>query len=383
MTDLLLRRDPLYDAAAVPRAYRLTHSGTRAVGFAQLLAGNRAKSLARGLPLLLSVSSDELHEVVALASDVELWLSPAEGRLDTTALQAWTSLPAGVKVVIGDPAVAAGHGVLADVADAVHVDAEHLDVNEITQRTQQFVANRLYVTGVHRGDLAARCRLLGADLLAGQYLSDVNADVTKVVAGDRLTLLQLMTALQSPQVAPDTVTRMVEQSPAVSFELLRWVNSAYVGLRNPVDQIGRAVSLLGPGRVRQVVSLLLTRELSDRPTELSRTALLRGRMCEQVGAALGDGRPAYYIAGMFSMLDVLLETSLENLVEQLPLTDEVTDALLHHDGVVGRTLQATKLYERADFEDPVLDTFTPAVLSAAYLDALVYADDVIGAVAAA
>lgn len=383
MTDLLLRRSALLDATDTPVAYRLTHNGSDARGLVRLLGTTKVDVVSRGLPVLATVSSDELSDLLTLAGGHPLWLRPAEDELDDVAVARWHDLPPNVTVVVGDPVDAPGHAAIGDVATFVHVDAEHLDVHEVTARRQQLLSPRLLVTGVHRVDLAARCRALGAELLGGQYLNDVTHDATRVVEGDRLTLLRLMAELQTSNVAPRTVTELVEQSPSVSFELLRWVNSAWIGLKHEVDDLSRAVGLLGPGRVRQVVSLLLARELSDRPDELSRGALVRARMCEQVGAAMGDVRPGYYVTGLFSMLDALLEIPLDTVVAQLPLTEEVQGALLHHDGRLGRVLQATKLYENAIFDDEALASFDATVLSAAYLDALVYADGVLGAVAAA
>lgn len=380
MSTLLLRRLALLDELDRPAAYRLVHNGPGARGLAALLEGVDLAEVGRGLPLLLTVAGAELDQVLRLTDGHPVWLLPAEDDVGEH-LERWRALPPRARLLVGDPVARPGHAVLDDLADATLVDAEHLDVGELTTRRQQARVGRMHVVGVHRLDLAQRCRALGAELLCGRFLADVGHDATRLVQGDRLTLLQLMALLQQPDASPREVTTLVERSPALSFELLRWVNSAHVGLRNEVDELGRAVGLLGPGRIRQVASLLLTRELSDRPEELSRTALLRARMCDLVGAATGDDRPAYYVVGLFSMLDALLEVPLDVLVGQLPLTEEVGAALLHHHGRIGRVLQATKLYEHGHFEDDALAGFDPQVLASAYLDALVHADRILQAVA--
>ena len=380
MSTLLLRRLALLDELDRPAAFRLVHNGPDARGLAALLADVDVAEVARGLPLLLTVASDELDEVLRLTDGHAVWLLPDEDDL-AAHMGRWRTLPSRARLVVGDPVDRPGHALVDDLADAALVDAEHLDVGELTARRQQLRVARMHVVGVHRIDLARRCRALGAELLSGRYLSDVGHDATRLVQGDRLTLLQLMALLQQPDASPREVTTLVERSPALSFELLRWVNSAHVGLRHAVDELGRAVGLLGPGRIRQVASLLLTRELSDRPEELTRTALLRARMCDLVGGATGDARPAYYVVGLFSMLDALLEVPLDVLVGQLPLTEEVGAALLHHDGRIGRVLQATKLYEHGHFDDDALAGFDPQVLASAYLDAMVHADGILQAVA--
>ena len=79
--------------------------------------------------------------------------------------------------------------------------------------------------------------------------------------------------------------------------------------------------------------------------------LTRARMCELLGADLGDvAGDQLFTVGLLSVADALLEVPLETIVEELPLADEVSAALLRRDGPAGAILKAVVSYEQGDFD---------------------------------
>ncbi len=155
------------------------------------------------------------------------------------------------------------------------------------------------------------------------------------------------------------------------------MNSAWVGLRHEVDSLRQAVVLVGPAVLRQLAGMLLVQQTVDKPPEATRIALLRARMCALVGDMVGDPRPAYHTVGLLSAVDLLTDVPLDEALADLPLTPEVRDALLHLEGRLGRVLQVVRLYERCDWDDPVIATFDPVVLSEAYVRSLAWVEEVV------
>ena len=376
MATQLVGRAPLFDGDAHPAMYRIVTRGGVVDGLVDTILSEEGRALSRGLPLLVPVSTAELQRLIDSDLADTVWAEPLEDEFDGDALDLWRVAAGRLGgVVVRDPIGTAGHGELLGVATAGRVHVEGLSVDDIRLRRQQLRDVRTTIaTGVHTAELQGHMRRLGFEYVGGRYLDDVRIDEARTVDGDRLTLLQLTVLLQQEEPSLDEVTSNIERSPTLAFEVMRWVNSSFIGLNHRIDDIRRAVGLLGPKRLTQIVSLMIAREMNDRPRELYRSALVRGRMCEGVAAGLAAPPHAAYVAGLFSQLPSLLERPLDEIISQLPLSEDVVSALLHHEGRLGRILQAAKLYENALFDDPVLVSMDAMLLSAAYMDAITFAD---------
>lgn len=383
MVTQLVGRAPLFDDEAKPALYRVMTRGGTVDGIVDLLLGEGGRSLARGLPLLVPVPTDDLGRLAASEIAGEVWAEPLEDELDGDAVDAWRAADARLGGVVARERIGTpGHEPLLDVATAGRIHAAGLDIDDIRARSQQLRGVTTIATGVHTAELHGHVRRIGVDLVGGRYLDDVRFDHAKTMDGDRLTLLQLTAMLQQDEPSLDDVTASIEHSPTLAFEVMRWVNSSFIGLNHRIDDIRRAVGLLGPKRLTQIVSLMIAREMNDRPRELYRSALVRARMCERVAADLASPPHAAYVVGLFSQLPSLLERPIEEIVTQLPLSDDIEAALRSHEGRLGRILQAAKLYENALFDDPVLVSLDPVLVSSAYMDAIVFADQLMSSAAA-
>ena len=171
--------------------------------------------------------------------------------------------------------------------------------------------------------IAAGCELFqGYFFCRPQLLSD------RAVAPNRLAMLQLAGALQDPAIELAELDRLISTDVALSYRLLRYINSAYFSLRQQVGSIVRAVALLGIESVRRWATLTIFAEIGEKPRELFLTALIRGRFCEIAGAEQ-DGRPAErFTLGMFSVLDALTDAPMRTIADSLPFPAHIRDALV-------------------------------------------------------
>ena len=134
---------------------------------------------------------------------------------------------------------------------------------------------------------------------------------------NKLTLLRLAASIQDPDLELADLERVVSVDVALSYRLLRYINSAYFSLRQPVSSIGQALALLGIDHVRQWITLTLAAQIGDKPRELFVTALIRARFCQLAGRP-EDGPPAELFAlGLFSVVDALTDTPMEEILAQL------------------------------------------------------------------
>lgn len=202
----------------------------------------------------------------------------------------------------------------------------------------------------------------------------------------RVPLMRLL-SLVAADADTTTMEEVFKLDPKLAFELLRLVNSASFGTRKEITNFGQAIMVLGRRQLQRWLQLLmfsLRKEDGDHPNILMQRAAERGRMLEllsQEGNEKTDKEYAF-MTGVFSMLDILMETPLDELLESVSLPQPVEDALLEHEGRLGALLDLVCATERRDFagvQQRLSDLgIAPETLSRFQLDAIFWALKIAG-----
>ena len=177
---------------------------------------------------------------------------------------------------------------------------------------------------------------------------------------------------------------LLKREPGLSYKLLRFVNSAWFGLRSPVESLQRALVSLGEDAARKWLSVLTMANLAaDHPTELAISALVRARFFESLARESGLTHLSddCFLVGMFSHLDAMLGRPLAELVEGLNLHGQITRTLLdrpHPSDKMPPVWNLVLAYERGDWDTlctaaPALD-LKPQTLTGCYAEAVRWAD---------
>ncbi|MCD8513163.1 MAG: HDOD domain-containing protein [Nitrincola sp.] len=203
--------------------------------------------------------------------------------------------------------------------------------------------------------------------------------MVKKVSGNKILLMQVLHELQNPNATAESVQQMALKDPELTYKILRVVNSAAVNLRREISSLSHAISLLGMDQVRRWVMLFLAKSDNGKPTELTRTMLVRGRMCELLAEMLDYKDPMEcFIVGLLSQLDVMMDMKMEDLLSEVPLQQSVKDALTNHEGQAGLLLSEVEVYERGDFQK--LKKLLPSQFyEVSYRHSLKWADQVLEA----
>ncbi|HKO28335.1 MAG TPA: HDOD domain-containing protein, partial [Solirubrobacteraceae bacterium] len=218
-----------------------------------------------------------------------------------------------------------------------------------------------------------QAKQLGFELFAGPfYASRHRAAVRKIPVGEMGTLVSLA-AMQSGTATIEELESVIDRDVGLSVKLLRYINSAYVGMRGSITSIRQAVMMLGSRGVSRWALLVALTGGPSTPRELSVVGLTRARMCELLGTDREDvASDQLFTVGLLSVADALLEVPLETIVEELPLADEVGAALLHRNGPAGAILDAVVSYERGEFDAASLQSHSRGIATS-YRDALGWA----------
>ncbi|HEX4984418.1 MAG TPA: HDOD domain-containing protein [Ilumatobacteraceae bacterium] len=239
---------------------------------------------------------------------------------------------------------------------------QRIDIDHAAGRL--VVVERVEALDDHRSAAAA-----GADFFQGYFFARPSTLTARSVPSNKLTLLQILARVNDPNSTLDDIVDVLAWDVAMSVKVLRFVNSAAAGLTTKVDSIQHASVMLGRDTLRSWTSLTLMSALDDKPAELVTLALTRAKFCELVAVHLNAPNPAtFYAAGMLSLLDVMFDTTMHDIVDQLPVNDTIRAALLGVDNQVTDVLR-----QAIELEHPDLTSREPEPhITRAYYQAVVW-----------
>jgi EAL and modified HD-GYP domain-containing signal transduction protein len=274
---------------------------------------------------------------------------------------------------------------LLGMATAVKVDAtlDRATLADLATAARKAGAE-VVATSVETHESFETCAALGVDLYQGYFFCQPRAVEGRGIEVNNLNKLRLIAELQDPEIDMQKLGEIVSRDVGLSYNLLRFVNSAFFSVPRRIESIRDALVLLGLQNVKRWATLMALADTNDKPHELIVTGLVRARMCELVAIARGEKRDAeaYFTTGLFSVVDALMDVSLIEVLRQLPFSQEIMDALLRYEGSKGELLHGVLAYERGDFGE--LMTLMPAGTPPAdfYAQAVEWATDASGGLVA-
>lgn len=169
----------------------------------------------------------------------------------------------------------------------------------------------------------------------------------------KLAYLELLQAATAPEFNIQQLASSIKHEASLTFRLLRYLNSAAFGLRSEIHSVAHALSLLGERELRKWIAVVSVGVLADgKPDELMTVPLIRGRFCEMLAPLAG--MPAHgndlFLMGLLSVMDAILDQSLDSILAELPVRAEIKDALQARTGLYWQLLELATAHERADWE---------------------------------
>lgn len=262
------------------------------------------------------------------------------------------------------------------------VDVSQLSAGDRGALPAQFTPYgiRLIATNVETYELARELQQAGYAYFQGYYFCKPDKVGTEALPGRRLAYLNLLAALNKPNVSIPDIEDLVKHDLTLSYRVLRCINSASFGLRREVTSIRQALVLLGIGQIQKWASVWSMAGLnSGGAGETVSMAIIRARCCEILGnRILGDDAGAeYFLLGLCSLLDSMLRRPMAEAVAEVPVSPSIKAALLGEANTPRLVLDAVVAYERGEWdlaEDAATQAlFDPALLPKAYADALRWA----------
>ena len=388
----LLARQPVVNRGQEIVGYDLRIAATSASAslLGLLGSGSGGGFLAR-LPNRFVVADDEQVDtakpLVQLAGRVVL-------ELDTAPKNGETVLAREKKTKAAGYAVSLQHAYLPEVpAEALEmasyfcIDPSELngELEKTCNRLRKHNAKQLAIN-VASTEQFERAHRAGCELFRGYFFTRPRLDQTQAISPSYTTIVSVMKlAQENAPVAK--IEDALKRDASLSFKLLRYINSAGFGLQCEIESFRHAVAVLGYQNLyRWLALLMVTAARQSASSALVTTAITRGRLAELIGGGLFDNQDAdnLFIIGAFSLLDAILNAPLDQVAEQIPLSQAVLDALFHHQGPYGPILsivQASENFHNAKARNDAMEVagllgLTPAELNQAQLEAVIWAEGV-------
>jgi EAL and modified HD-GYP domain-containing signal transduction protein len=269
---------------------------------------------------------------------------------------------------------------LVEIADIIKLDVLAMSFDDVKKHLQQlskydvtFLAEK-----VETHEMFEECKQLGFELFQGYFLSRPQLISGTKIAENKQSILKLIGKLQDPDIDMDEVVGAISMDPVLSFKLLKLINSSLFSFSTEIASIKHAVTLLGLQKTKSWATLLAIADNGEKPKALAVVALNRARLCQLLGMdILADNSQAesYFTSGLMSTLDAFFNTAIDVLLQQLSLSREIEDAILHNSGDIGFALSIAKLCEEAkweliDWTALISHKITPERFKQHYLDSI-------------
>lgn len=218
------------------------------------------------------------------------------------------------------------------------------------------------------------CQQLGFDFFQGFFFSKPQVMSGRRIAPSRLAMLRLMAELQRPEIDMGVLQQIIETDVNLSVKLLRQINSCFYSLLSEVKSVRQAIIYLGVMHIRNWACVVALGTIDDKPQEVVTMSLVRAKMCELLGGVQdAEQGSEFFTVGLFSMLDTLFDSPMEEVLEQMPLDSEIKAALMSREGRLGNVLANVEAHEKGQWDSVERDGYGQKQIMNAYMQALDWA----------
>ena len=218
-------------------------------------------------------------------------------------------------------------------------------LNRIQGKPIQLLAEKVETQEQFRAALAE-----GFTLFQGYYFCRPTLISRRRIPSNSLHYIELLPRRQKRPLDLSALIPLIKRDAALTFRLLRLVNSPLYPHHGEIRSIRAAILVVGEDAFRHLASVAIASELAGQGAgELMRMAMIRARFCELVSDALRLEASEQYLFGMFSLLPAMLRLPLQDTIATLPLRQAIRDALLGADSLERAPLTWMEAYEQADW----------------------------------
>jgi len=258
----------------------------------------------------------------------------------------------GFKLAIDDPMMVGATHDIFPLIDIVKVDVTKTRFETIEKHIPRYHdANvKIVAEQVDTQDNFSTCVDLGFDFFQGYFFSQPEARILKQLPASKMNIVDLMGESSSTNFDIERISQIIERDATLSFLLLKFINNPTINKRYKITSLKHALNYMGEVEIKKFIALLSLTNLGDeKPLEIIHMSLVRAKFFDLLAERRGikNNPPISFLVGLFSLLEGLLDQSMTDIVKQLPLSEEVNDALLGKNLEMNNYMTLVRAFESA------------------------------------
>lgn len=215
---------------------------------------------------------------------------------------------------------------------------------------------KLFAEKIETEEALIEAKKRGYVYFQGYFFSEPIIESTYEIPACFSSHYQAIQNMSLEELTVDELAELIEKDLSLSIKLLRLINTSSVKCDKKICSIRAAIALLGVDKIKKWIHVLSTREPAADPTFLSdrcmQLTLTRAKLCETIARQIGTEFPAgYYMAGLISAMEELVDLSMEEILVDLPLKEDIHDALMGKENKYKLVLDLVEAVEQAKWKE--------------------------------
>ncbi|MGG5572837.1 EAL and HDOD domain-containing protein [Vibrio diazotrophicus] len=241
-----------------------------------------------------------------------------------------------------------------EIADIIKIDIQAYPLKKSKYLVDKLkeLNKLLLAEKVETYDEYKEAKSLGFDYFQGYFLSKPQVIRTNKLEEYFSVNIELIQELNKDSFSVHDIEKIISKSTTLILMLLNYVNSQ-VSVRKKISSINQAIAYLGKQRLKRFSAhLIMSTSPTIKPSILIKTSLYRAYFLKSIAKNIhgNDMANKAYIMGMLSMLDVILEMNFSDIFSNLNLDENISSAIMSHNGDLGELLLLVKSLEQGDWE---------------------------------
>lgn len=222
----------------------------------------------------------------------------------------------------------------------------------------------------------------GYHLYEGSFYRVALGKGSKDVSPLKINYIELLNMVNNENFELTKAADIIGRDTALTISLLKMVNK--MAMNSGITTIRHAAAMLGQRELKKWINTAVVNELySDKPSEITRLSLLRAKFAENLAPAfeIALKKEELFLMGLFSVLDVILEMSMEQALEMVTVSKDIREVLVNNKGPLADVYNFLLPYEAANWSEVsrqmIIKNIDEEVVSKAYMESLEWYRDLI------
>ncbi|WP_431808589.1 EAL and HDOD domain-containing protein [Lysinibacillus sphaericus] len=174
----------------------------------------------------------------------------------------------------------------------------------------------------------------GYEFFQGYFFEQPQIIKAMDIPANAIQYFHIISLLKEEEPNVHLLAENIERDISLTYKLLQMINNSSKRSKSKIRSIKQAILLLGLANLRKWIYLLALREFDGRADtdlfqELMRTSLFRAKVCEKLAKRnYKQNFSEYFLVGMFSLIDAILQRPMNVILQQLPFSEAITETIL-------------------------------------------------------